>query len=164
MDDSERAAVRSSAIVLGGLALLSVLLGALSFALIEFVAFPGHAGDPESAAVSSLFEGSSLLWTASTRVVPVVAILAGGYLTARRDLPVTPCLAGALLGGLVAVVGHPLALALIVETPAFSYEPLVMSSLRWIGRFVVPVLLAVLLGGAVDGMRERGAAWRSTGS
>lgn len=164
MTASDLAGLRTASLLVGAVALASVLLQAASYALIEFVVFPGLLGPPDSAAAELAFETSAVLGSAASRVVPLLAVAVAFSLTAVRDLPTAPCLAGALLGGLVAVLGQPLALGLLVDSPAFLLEPLVREGIRWTGRFVVPVLAAVLLGSVLDDLRERGARWRGAAS
>lgn len=152
--------LRLSALLVGAVALLSVLLDAASYALVEFVVFPGLLGAADSTAVGLAFDATSVLGTLSARALPFVAVLLAFSLTAVRDLPTAPALAGAALGGFVAVVGHPLAVGLIVDSPDLLAVALAREAARWVGRFVVPVLAAVLFGAVIDDFWERSDRWR----
>lgn len=154
MTDAELTSLRLSAAIGGVVALGTVLLTAVGHATWTFVLVPEALGSPEEMPAAAIFGALSGVAFLAQRVLPLLAVLLAFSLTASRDLPLAPCLAGCFAGGLVAVAGHPRQLWLWMDATVLS-EPVLAEAIRWVGRFLVPVLLAAALGTVIDDVWRR---------
>lgn len=165
MDDSERSALWCSTRLVGAVALGTVLLTGFSYALWDVVVTHRLLGSPDAATMDVLGVVSDSTFLLAKRVLPLVVVVAVGvYLTAVRELPTVPALAGAFLGGLVAAVGQPLVVGAFPGSFEFLDVALLREFARWTARIVVPAMTGVLLGAAWRNLRRRRAKSRRSGA
>lgn len=115
-----------------------------------------------------IFETVRTLATATETVtyvvLPTVAILFAGYLSASRDFPALPAAAGVFAGTLVAPVGH-----VFLDVAIYGGQPLLGTEsfatfAGWTTMLVAPAILAVFVGAVLDDLWERSAGARGVES
>lgn len=157
----ELAGFRQAALVVGALAACSVFLTQMAWWPIQEALLLVTNRPATTTAGATAGALGELLWFVGTRVLPLLAILLAFYLTAGRDLPAAPVAAGAFVGSLVAPIGFVLGATFLrpVDATLLGADALFRFATLTLG-FVVPPLLAALLGGAMDDLWKRGARLR----
>lgn len=155
-----QAACLRAAAVLGAVAASTVALPLVLW-LVERALIVHELLGP---ARDSIFEAvqtvASVTQTATYVVLPIVAILFAGYLTANRDLPVLPAAAGVFLGTLVAPVGHVALDVLVYGGQDLLGAASFATFAGWTITLVLPAVLAVFVGSVLDDLWERSVGVR----